>query len=418
VPTGCKPFAFFIATLIKKLNMIRKITADYVLPISQAAIPQGVVVFEAETGEILSVSASRADFEPTELEHFTGAIIPGFVNAHCHLELSHMLGRVSTGTGLLDFIGQVVSGRNLPPEVIAEAIAQADLDMQKAGIVAVGDISNTVDTFATKAKSAINYYTFVECFDFWQLANAESEFAKYNAVFQALKPAAHQRKSLVPHAPYSVSPSLFALINAENDKYQAAPRTISIHNQETGAENALFMDKNSDFIDFFGKFGFHFDALTEVGKTAIHYALQQLPKADRWLFVHNTLTTADDLRAANAVHQQNFWATCPNANLYIENRLPNYKIFMEAGAKVCIGTDSLTSNWQLSVLEELKTIAKYQSFVPTPTLLAWATLNGAEALGFADSLGSIERGKRCGLNLLNLGADLQINHNTTVQKLA
>ena len=95
-----------------------------------------------------------------------------------------------------------------------------------------------------------------------------------------------------------------------------------------------------------------------------------------------------------------FWASCPNANLYIENSLPNYQIFIDNDAKVCLGTDSLTSNWQLSILSEMQAIARYQSYVNDETLLTWATLNGAIALGFDDELGSFEVGKKPGINLL------------------
>jgi cytosine/adenosine deaminase-related metal-dependent hydrolase len=106
------------------------------------------------------------------------------------------------------------------------------------------------------------------------------------------------------------------------------------------------------------------------------------------------------VEAAHAWSPHVFWATCPNANLYIENRLPDYRVFLDTGARVSIGTDSLTSNWQLSILEEMKTIARYQSYVPFDTLLRWATLNGAEALGFDDTLGSLDPGKTPGLLLL------------------
>jgi cytosine/adenosine deaminase-related metal-dependent hydrolase len=95
--------------------------------------------------------------------------------------------------------------------------------------------------------------------------------------------------------------------------------------------------------------------------------------------------------------EQVFWATCPNANLYIENRLPEYRRFTEARAQVCIGTDSLTSNWQLNILEEMKTILRYQSYLDFETVLQWATINGAKALGFDNELGSIEAGKTPGL---------------------
>ena len=101
--------------------------------------------------------------------------------------------------------------------------------------------------------------------------------------------------------------------------------------------------------------------------------------------------------------------------LYIENRLPDYKVFSDTKAKVTIGTDSLTSNWQLSVWEEIRTIRRYQSYVPLETLLTWATINGAEALGYEDRLGSITIGKTPGLVLVE-GQDM-LNHNNRISRL-
>jgi cytosine/adenosine deaminase-related metal-dependent hydrolase len=136
------------------------------------------------------------------------------------------------------------------------------------------------------------------------------------------------------------------------------------------------------------------------------------------LFVHNTLTTRSEIEAAANWSQQVYWATCPNANLYIENRLPDYSAFLETNARMTIGTDSLTSNWQLSILEELKAIARYQSYVPFQHLLRWATLNGAEALGFDDTLGSLQPGKSPGILLLNGVEDgWKLSQAATVKRL-
>ena len=133
--------------------------------------------------------------------------------------------------------------------------------------------------------------------------------------------------------------------------------------------------------------------------------------------MHNTLTKKEDVEAAHAWSEHVFWATCPNANLYIENQLPNYKIFMDADARMTIGTDSLTSNWHLSVLEEMKTISKYQSYIPFDILLQWATINGAQALGMDDKLGSLEAGKEPGLILINMDPDTgEINDPEVVVK--
>jgi len=374
---------------------MRKITADFIHPINIAPIKEGVLVVD-DNGKILSID-QRSDHDPASLEQHKGMLVPGFINTHCHLELSHMLGKVATGTGLIPFITNVVSYRgDVGEEQILDAIDKADQEMYDNGIVAVGDISNKLDTAACKAKSKINYYTFVEMFDFLQDAGAAAEFEKYKAVFDNQATGNGNQKSCVPHAPYTVSKELFRLINETN----VDDCTVSIHNQETPPENELFESKTGGFMDFYSGFGIPMDDFKADGKTSIHYALAHMNPQSRTLFVHNTLTTKADIEAANAWSDKVYWATCANANLYIENRLPNYQNFLDTNARMTIGTDSLTSNWQLSVLEEMKTIAKFQSYIDLETLLRWATLNGAEALGMSDTLGSFEIGKTPGMNLL------------------
>lgn len=391
---------------------MRKITADIIFPVTSEPVKEGVVVVDNE-GRILEVGR-REDYGADGLEVHSGAIVPGFVNTHCHLELSHMKGMADTGTGLLPFLKTVVNFRNISMEEILDAIERADREMYEAGIVAVGDISNKLDTAAQKEKSPIRYYTFVEMFDFMQDSLTEQVFRQYKEVYDGQSGGNGNRKSCVPHAPYTVSPGLFRRINALN----GPGATISIHNQETVHEDEFFLKGSGGFIEFFRSFGFSMDHFLPSGRTSIHYALEHMDPAHRTLFVHNTLATPADIRAAHAWNDKVYWATCANANLYIENRLPYYRHFIDEGARMTIGTDSLTSNWQLSVLEEMKTISRYQSYVPFETLLRWATLNGAEALGFEEELGSIEVGKKPGLNLLNLGQELKLSLDTKVKRLA
>ncbi len=179
------------------------------------------------------------------------------------------------------------------------------------------------------------------------------------------------------------------------------------------------MSKTGDFNAFYHSFNISIEGFQPTKKPSIYYALERMDPQHRSLFVHNTMTRPEEILAAHAWSRAAncYWATCPNANLYIENRLPNYQHFLDTQAKVCIGTDSLTSNWQLSVLEEMKTIARFQSYVDFETLLRWATLNGAEALGFEKDLGSIEVGKKPGLNLLDLKEDMKLTPFTSVKRL-
>ncbi len=392
--------------------MHRKITADYVCPVSSAPIAEGVVITDA-SGEIIEIG-TRDQFDATELEIFKGIIVPGFINTHCHLELSHMLGKCPTGVGLIPFISHVITQRDSTYEQIQYSIQQAEQQMLDCGIVAVGDISNTTDSFAQKQKGNLHYYTFVEYFDLFQEANTAKETEKYDAVFNTLQESATHKKSKVPHAPYSVSPQLF-----EQLKDNVGTKTISIHNQETLAENQLFEKKSGGFMDFYQRLNLDTSGIPDIRRTSIHYALQYLQKCHRTLFVHNTLTTKEDIETAqDLLGKENvFWATCPNANLYIENQLPLYQHFLDMHAQVTIGTDSLTSNWQLNILEEMKTILKFQSYLDFPTVLSWATINGAKALGFDQHLGSIEKGKKPGLVLLEHIENWKLSRATSAKRI-
>jgi len=366
-------------------------TADYVLPITSAPIKEGVIVLD-ETGVIHKLGV-RSDFKSSDLQVFKGILVPGFINTHCHLELSHMQGVCPTGTKLIQFITNVVQLREYDQEIIQQHIKEKDEAMWTAGIQAVGDISNKLDTTEQKAKSPISYYTFVECFDMMQPKMTEGTIENYRAVFAGQARGEGNKKSFVPHAPYSVTPELFDFLNrANSDK-----ATISIHNTETADENQLFQDGSGGFKSFYESLGISLDHFQPTGTNSIDYALKHMTPKRRNLFVHNTLTTSEDISKTHTWSDETYWATCPNANLYIENSLPNYRLFLDADAKMTIGTDSIMSNWQLDIWEEIKTINKMQSYVPLTDLLQWATINGAEALGYARTMGSFEIGKQPGI---------------------
>ncbi len=366
-------------------------SADYIMPISSDPIKDGVVAIDDE-GRIDAIG-KREDFPTIDLHSYRGILMPGMINTHCHLELSHMKGMCPTGTTLIPFITNVVKLRDFDAEIIQDKIAEEDLNMWQSGIQAVGDISNKVDTAAQKKISPISYYTFVEMFDFMQAAATDGTIEQYRNVFKDQAHEGGNKRSFVPHAPYSVSEGLFDFINRANpDK-----ATISIHNQETLDEQLLFSDGSGRFPEFYKGFNVNLDNFSPSGKTSIHYALEQMHAKRKNIFVHNTLTSAEDIQAAHTWSENTYWATCPNANLYIENRLPYYRTFIDNDAKMTIGTDSIMSNWQLSIWEEIKTIKKLQSYVSLSDMLKWATLNGAEALGYQKSMGSLEVGKQPGL---------------------
>ena len=372
------------------------------------------VLITDQKGKILEIK-DQNEIDPQQLQSHSGVLIPGFINAHCHLELSHMKNVLPTGTGLIPFIKGVVTQREAEKEVIQDAIEQAEKEMIDNGIVAVGDISNVPDTFEQKAKNKLRYHSFVEAFDFLQEEKATDTFQQSLEIYEQLPTPKGDKKSIVPHAPYSVSRELLRLISEFNEEGVS----VSIHNQETVHENELFLSKEGGLINFYKEFGIELDHFSPIQKRSIHYILDEYMHSGPVLLVHNTLTEKNEIQAAGEWNQKTFWVSCPNANLYIENKLPRYLDFLSEEAPVAIGTDSLASNWQLSILEELKTVKKFQSSIPTLELLKWGTINGARALGFDDALGSFEKGKQPGVLLLDLQEkhDFELRPDTSVRRL-
>lgn len=323
-----------------------------------------------------------------------GILSPGFVNCHCHLELSHMRGLIPEKTGLINFVFCVVTQRHFAEEEIIDAIANAEIEMIKNGIVAVGDICNTNHTLTQKIKAQIPYYNFVETSG-WLPTIAKSRFERSKNVYDQFRTIT-QHTSIVPHAPYSVSAELWHKISPYFNN-----KVASIHNQETAFEDEFFRKGTGDFVRMYQLMNIDNSHFSPTGKSSISTYLHQLGNAANVLLVHNTYTGVEDLHfamhQADASNQQLFWCLCVNANLYIENKLPDINRLVQQNCRIVLGTDSLASNKSLSILDEMKTIKQHANGITNETLLKWATLNGAEALQMHETLGSFEKGKTPGV---------------------
>lgn len=326
-----------------------------------------------------------------------GWLCPGFVNTHCHLELSHMQGVIPEGRGLPAFLQAVMEQRELPAaETVQDAMDKAAAAMQAEGVAAVGDVCNTAASLPVKTQTGIYWHNFVECMGFADAA-APRRLEHSLAVLAAFRERGLP-SSLVPHAPYSVSETLFRLIAAlENNS------PISLHNQESASEDLLYRSKTGGFLDFYRHFNMDISGFTMTGKSSLQSWLPYFSATPRLLLVHNTYTQTDDVRFALSGEQEISWCLCPNANLYIENRLPDIPAFISEGAHITLGTDSLASNRQLSMWEEISTIHRHFPGIPMAIILQWATLNGAQALGISAQYGSLEKGKKPGLVQIHNG---------------
>ena len=371
--------------------MYKKIRADLLFTGNQLLSGADQVLITKVDGTIeaiLPVSEAGDD-----IQHLKGILSPGFINAHCHLELSHMKGMIPAHTGLQEFVKQIVALRQVAPEAIQEAIVLAEAEMMANGIVAVGDISNTLDTLTQKAKHNLAYYSFVELYDLDPTRAAD----KIEAGLEIQKQFQENcvRASLVPHAPYSVTNDLWNLLSTHFGIH-----TISLHNQETPDENDFFKTKTGSFLGMYERTKVNLDFFEATGLSALQSVLPVFKKAHHGILVHNSFTSAEDIQAVHAAMDNAFWCLCPNANQYIEQTMPPVELLRSEKAKMVIGTDSYASNWSLNILDELKTIQQYHPQIPLAEMLSWATINGAHALQMDKHLGSFEKGKQPGVVLI------------------
>ncbi|MBP6456010.1 MAG: amidohydrolase family protein [Chitinophagaceae bacterium] len=322
------------------------------------------------------------------VQFFDGILSPGFVNAHCHLELSYLHQQIDTNLGLIPFLEWINKNRNsVEQEKIFDKIAEQDNEMYQNGIQAVGDICNTDWTIETKIKSKIQYHSFVELVGVNEkIASQKIDEGKLK---QKLFEENNLKNSLAIHAPYSCSGNLIEKICVENKS-----NILSIHMQESDEENLLFQKKENQFLAFYKNMNIEALKIDEINLTSFEAIEKKIKFQQNSIFVHNTFTTNEDIKMLQA---NQYFCFCPKANLYIENRLPDVNLFLEKNNQLVLGTDSLASNNTLNIWEEILVFQKYFPEIPLQNYLKWATINGAKALKMDNKIGSFEVGKQPGL---------------------
>lgn len=349
---------------------------------------------------VVDENGTIADLLPPQLhlddvETFSGILTPGFVNCHCHLELSHLQGRMPPGSGLVPFLLSVIKQRSVGDEGKAEKIRAAEKELWDGGTAAVADICNTIDAIETKKESNIYWHNLIEVINLRD-EHLEGNLHKCQQVLQQ-----HHQNGfeavLTPHAPYSISAKTFQSLNA-----QTGGRIISIHNQESAAENSLFQGGTGDFLQLYAALGIEGSPFGVTGRSSLQTWLPHFTNGQTLLLVHNTFISEEDILFAKKHATQHglqiVYCLCPNANLYIEGTLPPVDLLAKHNCNIVLGTDSYSSNWQLSIAAEIKTLHQ-QIGLPVEMLLGWATANGAAALQL-DEFGGFNKGTRPGVVLL------------------
>ncbi len=371
------------------------ISADYLLT-PHGLMPNQVLELD-EKGNILDLRIKK---NKEQTIHHEGVLTPGFVNAHCHLELSALVNRIPAGKGMTGFIREVVGiRREIPTSELEAASGKALAEMYEQGVQVLGDISNDLSSLPAKlAHSEVFTHTFVELLGL--IPDRAPQILETATTTRDVFREAGLSSSLTLHAPYSVSAAL------RDSFYALADGPISLHLMESTEEVQWFRENQGPFGEFFSGLGL--PAPEAEGLSPERYLLQHAPPKSNGIFVH--LTEADETTLAwlDTQFPEMYFCLCPRSNEYLHGTLPDMARFQPFLDRICLGTDSLASCPDLNVLQEAVALKKAFPALSTRWLLDALTAHGAKALGLAEKFGYFRTGTAPGVIQIQ-GIDLDKN---------
>lgn len=370
----------------------RRITAEFVYTLdSVESIKNGFVEYDETDGTVVAVGKCEEDEEVLK-----GALVPGFVNAHCHVELSHLYKKFRKGTGMAGFIDQINELRDWAGKEAKTALVKEWMDKMWAdGVSAMADISNDDSSFDVKKSHNMYTRTFLEVFGS-EPEMCEGVMADVNALNKVADEAGIDAAP-TPHSCYTMSPQLLSASAAAG----LEKGFISYHSQESQEEEDLLRSGSGAMYENRKRSGMSTPPVT--GESSLKYFIDRLadaapaPYDQHILLVHNVCLAQEDIEAAKKVMNNVYWVVCPLSNIFIHDALPPIPLMRENGLAIALGTDSLSSNDDLDMVKEMYCLHKNFPEVPMGEILTWASLNGARFLAKDDQLGSIVPGKKPGI---------------------
>ena len=375
-----------------------RIAASFVYTLdAEEPIRNGYVEYD-DDGTVTSVGPC-GDISSEECFH-DGALVPGFVNAHCHVELSHLHGKFRKGTGMAGFIDQINELRDWAGRDVKSSLVREWMDKMWAdGVSAMADISNDDSSFEVKAAHPMYTRTFLEVFGS-EPHMCEGVMSDVTALNEQADRAGIDAAP-TPHSCYTMSPQLLSASAAAG----LEKGWLSYHSQESQEEEDLLISGSGAMYENRKRSGMSTPPVT--GESSLKYFLDRLaaakpaPYDEHILLVHNVCLGQSDIDSAKKVMNNVYWAICPLSNIFIHNALPPVPLMRENRLDIMVGTDSLSSNDDLDMVKELYCLHENFPEVPMDELLRWASLNGARFLSKADVLGTLTPGKKPGIVLID-----------------
>ena len=370
----------------------KRITASYVYALGGTKpIRNGFVEYDDADGTILAVGECAPDEIVSE-----GALVPGFVNGHCHVELSHLHKKFVKGTGMAGFIDQINALRDWAGREKKQELVKVWMDkMWDDGVSAMADISNDDSSFEIKASHPLYTRTFLEVFgsEPHMCDGVMADVAELQRIADDIGIDA----APTPHSCYTMSPQLLtASASAGLERGY-----LSYHSQESQEEEDLLLTGTGAMYENRVRNGMSTPPVTR--ESSLKYFIARLadahpaPYNENILLVHNVCLSQDDINAAIRVMNNVYWVVCPLSNVFIHNALPPIPLMRKNGLSIVLGTDSLSSNDDLDVVAEMFCLHDNFPEVSMDEILTWASSNGAHFLGKGEQLGALKPGMKPGI---------------------
>lgn len=381
---------------------MKAIRVSHYLNPTSFELERDVTLF-VEDGRVAEVRQNDCDLPPEHLVYDAAIALPGFVNAHAHLDLSHLHRQIPNGLSFTEWVPAIGAGRAMDKTFIANAMDDAVRQAVSHGTTSVIDISIDGGSAATLVKHGLSGVVALELLELRgdSMAGLDNIIREHFELDRrrlgadaGKKPDPSQHAGIEfgysPHAPYSVGMEGFQ--NAFG-RAVGEGRVCTPHVAETRDELQYLRDGQGSFRALFDKVGI--DQTDYHGHDATPFELL----LDQWLMpwlgaenpqlllVHANYVTEDDLELLNATKPSVCW--CPRSHRYFSHEPWPLQQMVEADVNLTLGTDSLASNDGIDMLGEIRSAhAGHPEFAVTELFKA-ATVSGRKVLGFADDRADI-----------------------------
>lgn len=370
--------------------MIRTIhRAKFILAESDLLL-QNAAIHVSEPGRISRLEpwhGPPADREVEVVDWGSAAIVPGFVNAHAHLDLTDLHNQIGAFASFTDWLMRLVrKRRQWTVEDYRRSVRKGAGLALSSGTTLVGDISSGGVTAQALASEKLRKVIFEESLGL-QPEDATAEAVSLEKRLECNAPDPLLALGVSPHAPYSVSPQLFAEV-AELARRKGI--LIAIHVAETRAEIQFLQAGSGEFMDFLTQLDVLPPDWMPPGVTPIAYLDQMGILEQSPLLIHGNYLDAESMSRIHSSRCSIVY--CPRSHAYFGFDRHPVRELLDQGVNVALGTDSLASNDSLNMLDEMRFLFDRRKDLNCGEIWRMATLNGASALRYGGLLGRLRRG--------------------------